>query len=399
MMDRNDKNLAGLRQSHCRSDGPGTPGNGHDAVPPALDQTGAGQLRRKLRMRRYGRDDGTQSALFVVEGLIPTGLTLFLGIPSTGKTFLAIDLGLHLAAGQPWFGHAVRQGSVYYLAAEGIAGIARREMAFRLDRPTLTDVPFTWVLDSLDLLDAEDLDALIANIAADADGRPIAAVIIDTLSRTLGGGDENGADMARYVSSLTRIGKELGCAVVVVHHVAKNGNAHLPRGHSCLWGAADACLLVERTDAERTVSVEKMKDGPDGGIHGFELETVAWRDGDAKELTSCVVRPAECRRRIPQSRLSLSERRALRHLEALLGSTAAVTPPSGTTAAEDGIDRVVSLEAWCRTYAADDIHKDIKVESAQKSFERARKNLITKGLAAVEAGWAWLTPPKAQTSD
>jgi RecA-family ATPase len=35
-----------------------------------------------------------------------------------GKSFTALDIALHIATGLRWQGHAVKQGPVYYLAAE-----------------------------------------------------------------------------------------------------------------------------------------------------------------------------------------------------------------------------------------------------------------------------------------
>ena len=57
-------------------------------------------------------------------------LSAFYGEPGSGKSVLAEDIGLHLAAGLPWFGRAVRKSAVLYVALERAAVVARRALAF-----------------------------------------------------------------------------------------------------------------------------------------------------------------------------------------------------------------------------------------------------------------------------
>src|SRR5437660_1887675 len=57
----------------------------------------------------------------LIEGLIDIGtLSAIVGATSSYKTGIALDLACHVALGRKWRGHTVRQGSVLYLAAEGV---------------------------------------------------------------------------------------------------------------------------------------------------------------------------------------------------------------------------------------------------------------------------------------
>ncbi len=55
---------------------------------------------------------------WVVEGLIPCGLTLVAGDPKIGKSWLGLDLALHVALGEPFWGFATKRGTVLYLCLE-----------------------------------------------------------------------------------------------------------------------------------------------------------------------------------------------------------------------------------------------------------------------------------------
>ena len=57
---------------------------------------------------------------WLVAGLLPErSLIVPFGPPKAGKTFLVLSFCLHVAAGLPWFGMAVKQGAVVYIAGEG----------------------------------------------------------------------------------------------------------------------------------------------------------------------------------------------------------------------------------------------------------------------------------------
>ena len=52
-------------------------------------------------------------SLYVVKTWLDSGASsVIYGESNVGKTFLALDLGLHVAAGTAWHGHRVRQGHV-----------------------------------------------------------------------------------------------------------------------------------------------------------------------------------------------------------------------------------------------------------------------------------------------
>ena len=57
-------------------------------------------------------------AEFVVKGFLPKGLCVLGGAPKVGKSWLVLDLCLHVAKGEPFLGMEVKQGTAWYLSLE-----------------------------------------------------------------------------------------------------------------------------------------------------------------------------------------------------------------------------------------------------------------------------------------
>jgi RecA-family ATPase len=63
------------------------------------------------------------SASYLVDELIPrSGLVVVWGPPKCGKSFWVFDLVMHVALGIPYRGREVHQGTVVYVACEGVKG-------------------------------------------------------------------------------------------------------------------------------------------------------------------------------------------------------------------------------------------------------------------------------------
>lgn len=71
---------------------------------------------------------------FVVEGMIPTGMTFLSGAPKLRKSFLALQMAAAVATGSDFLGHKTMQCSVAYLDLEG----SKSRISTRADRMRLT---------------------------------------------------------------------------------------------------------------------------------------------------------------------------------------------------------------------------------------------------------------------
>lgn len=344
------------------------------------------------------------NALWTVKNLIGAGaFIMFYGAPATGKSFLAIDMALHVALGLDWFGRPTRQGGVVYVGAEGQEGIKRRIKAFRLHHNISGDVPFALVPAQLNMLDGDDADQLIEAIKTQMDrlGCRVELVVIDTLSRTFGGGDENTSAMATYVANLGRFQKALGTGLIVVHHAPKDQANDTPRGHGSLLAAVDTCLKVQGGSDPRTVKVIKQKDGEPAQDFTFRLVPVEIGvNADGEAVTSCIVAAGVCLEgmlagavRIAPQKMSAGKfvtLRALRDVAANVAADPATNQPPSEIIDRCGTAVPVPLQLWQQEAIARLSSADNKPDSARKAFERNRNSLQAAGLVQVFNQWAWI---------
>jgi hypothetical protein len=267
---------------------------------------------------------------YLVKGLSPrTGLIVVWGPPKCGKSFWAFDLAMHVALDREYRGRRVVTGPVVYVAAEGAEGLKARIEAFRQNRmadAANMDVPFYLIPDRLALVD--DHQELAEAIRNTIGSKPPVAVVLDTLNRTMTGSESSDEDMAAYIAAADTIRAAFECAVIIIHHCGIEGSR--PRGHTSLTGAADAQLAVKR-DAAGTilVTVEWMKDGPEGDTIASRLEAVEIAmDADGDPVTSCIVEPAEETAGKAGARLTPRQRRGLDVLHNALADHGKPAPDS-----------------------------------------------------------------------
>ena len=225
------------------------------------------------------------------------GTGVLVGPSNTGKTFIALDMAMSIAAGTDWHGHKVRQGAVLYLATEGSFSFKNRMAALKDDRGLTDNVPLIARADMVNLLDQE---ADLAELAALADEiieqhGPLRLIVVDTLARAMAGGNENAPDdMGKLLNNVEALRQGTDAFVLLVHHTGKD-EAKGARGHSSLKGAADTILLLSKRDDDLLeLKSDKQRDMAPPRPKAFRLETVVCgMDEDLDEVTTCVVRAAD----------------------------------------------------------------------------------------------------------
>lgn len=215
---------------------------------------------------------------WLLDGLIPeNGFVSIYGRSGDGKSFVALDMALCIATGTPWLGrYPVTRAPVIYIAAEGGRGIKRRVEAWRQHHGFDNLLGIYFMLDPLYVRQEgviEEFGTALETLRV----RP-GLVVLDTLSRSFGGGEENSSvDMGTFVEEVTKLCKgieqadpepgnewPLEMSVLVVHH--KNATGQRERGSTVFKAALDAafdCTASHDPDGKITsicLSTDKQKD-------------------------------------------------------------------------------------------------------------------------------------------
>lgn len=268
---------------------------GKDWVPP--DPTRQSTAHDKPRGSQYGRLnvmgmaelDTAAPRDYLLKGVIsPAEISLWVGAPKCGKSFLLLWATYLLSLGISIFGRRVKPTKVLYVAAEGEAGIARRIRALR-DKYGPSE-NFHFIAQPIDLL-RDNGHKLEVIDAATALGSQLIAV--DTLNRALAGGDENAPqDMGIFIRNVSEIKHQTNAHIAIVHHGTKSSDGRSPRGHGSLEGADDALIeVVKLPDGSRTATLVHSKDDADGMCWNFVLDTVEMgEDEDGDQITTLIVR-------------------------------------------------------------------------------------------------------------
>ena len=247
---------------------------------------------------RLGDIEDRPPPRFLIDRYIPQVSTGFLySAPGIGKSFLALDMALHLAFGLPdWHGDKIDLGDdapgVLYLAAEGSFGFRNRVRAWRKVKgvPKEQANSFAMIERTIDFMDPGDIDKLIRTVTASGMSRP-AMIIVDTVSRAMPGADENlQKEMTLFVKACDRVKDAFQCAVMGVHHAGKSGDM---RGSTVLRGAGDFVFKLEREKGRSVghLTCEKQKDGPDGWSEPYVFDPVDLGDGQTSLVASRAALP------------------------------------------------------------------------------------------------------------
>jgi hypothetical protein len=347
---------------------------------------------RKERFLLF-RDIDTQTTKeWLVRGLLGADeASACYGKPGDGKSALAEDMALHVAAGREWHGRKVKQGAVVYVALERKKLVERRAIAFRLEHG-LTDLPFAIVGGVHDFRDpgtAVQLADIVREVQA-ATGQPVVLIVIDTLSRALCGGDENSSkDMGAIVHATSVLQERTGAHIHWIHHMPLEGGERM-RGHGALLGALDTTVHVARGDTVRTATVVKTNDAEEGEQIAFTLKSVVvGHDADQQETSAPVVIPAEGARRqaVKSGRLTKAAQTALRALtEAMLEQG---SPASASNHVPPAV-KVVSMSAWRQQSYRRGISTSEGERAKQQAFKRAAEHLIGINRVGVWDDQIWL---------
>ena len=197
---------------------------------------------------------------FIVQGMIPEGMTFLSGAPKTRKSFLSLQLAIAVATGKPFFGFKTLQSDVCYLDLEG----SKSRISARTAAMTTAIPNNVFITNSV----REKLSGgLVEKLRLLHRERPsIRLVIIDTYARALGtvklsSSNAYTADVS-FLEPIQRMAMDEGIAILFVHHDKKNAGFSTDSferlsGTMGLSGSADSVLNLitegKRFDGKATL--------------------------------------------------------------------------------------------------------------------------------------------------
>lgn len=226
---------------------------------------------------------------WVIKGLIQADtIGMIFGGGGSFKSFIALDMALHVAHGLPWCGRKTKQGPVVYLAAEGGAGLWRRIDAWhRWHGLAWDDIQFYVIPAALDL----EQDASAVKDAIAALGIQPVLITVDTLSQTFRGEENSANEVAAYLSTIGLMFRSVfRCAVTLIHHTG-HAATERPRGSTAMSNNVDWMFGCFRDAQDMLATLEntRQKDGERADEITFSLNKVELgHDSDGDTITSLV---------------------------------------------------------------------------------------------------------------
>ena len=218
---------------------------------------------------------------FVVDGLIPTGLTLFCGSQKIGKSWLMLKLCLCVSQGIPLWDMPTREGDVLYLCLEDTF-CRIQDRLFRLTDEASGRLHFAVASDKLS-------DGLIVQLEDYLKEYPDSRlIVIDTLQKIRTASKDN-AYASDYgdISLIKDFADRHSLAVVVVHHIRKQNDSDVfnkVSGTTGLTGSADATFVLEQ-ESRASNAAKLYVTGRDTPYQEFKLRfhDCSWELVERKE--------------------------------------------------------------------------------------------------------------------
>lgn len=218
---------------------------------------------------------------WVVDGLIPQGLTMIVAPPKSGKSWLMLDLCLCISGGKQFLGRNCEKGGCLYLALED----GKKRLQDRMNRllPFEEKAPrgfdYANEISKLNMGFQEQLEDYISR------HKGLRLVVIDTFQyvRAITNNRNVYAQDYAELAIIKKIADKHNIGIVVVHHTKKGKDDSDPfmqiSGTNALLGALDTALIMERQkrmDAQAILHVTGRDVDMQDLIISFNKSTCKW---------------------------------------------------------------------------------------------------------------------------
>jgi hypothetical protein len=337
---------------------------------------------------------------WLIQDVIPEkSFVALYGPPASFKSFIAMDIAECIASGRPWLGKEINgTGPVLYIAGEGHGGIGARIAAIKQHHNTPDEAQVYVVRSQINLRSSvEDFTNLILAIdeLVQELGVDLRMIVIDTLARAFGGGNENSSDdMGAFIQATGKIQNRYKCSLMLLHHAGKDTTKGL-RGHSSLLGAVDTQMEIMRfpETTKGLILMSKQKDGEDGQRYGFEAITV---DIDRSDLglengSSLVIEASEVgdmktsdAENKPEKGKAIGAKQKIAEKSLIV----AIKTFGSIMDTPEGRKNTISLDQWKAEFTAM-IGSDVSPKDLATYWLRAKDHVIKSGFGTIRNSSVW----------
>jgi len=338
---------------------------------------------------------------WLINGVIPQkSFVALYAPPASFKSFIALDIAECIATGRAFLGNEItKRGAVLYIAGEGHGGIGSRIKALKTHHETPVGAPVYFLRRQVNLRSSKtDLQSLVDAIddLKAINDINFELIIIDTLARAFGGGNENASeDMGAFITAAGAIQGRYECGLLVVHHAGKDATKGL-RGHSSLLGAVDTELEIIRIEGAQPpkgiLHISKQKDGEDGQRIGFKMvevttgstgiidfegtSSLAVEHDDEMDTERKSAKPPEKKGKGTNQKLALN---SLHEAIAKFGEMQTINGMR---------NKCIKIEQWRSEFKAR-IGSDVSPEALKKAWQRVKLDLVEMEKVTIYDDMCW----------
>lgn len=224
---------------------------------------------KELMSRNYPESE------WVVERLIPEGLTILSAQPASFKTWLLLDIAIAVASGNQLFEtFDTTQNAVLMVDEEN----GERLLQQRLQLLGIDDeLPIKFMVEKLFKLE----DAQISAIIKFCKKNGIGVIMFDSLVRINKNNENDAVQMAESFEKIRRFTKAK-INVIITHHNRKSGKSENPsqdmRGSSDILAAVDCHLSLKNNRETKKLTITQAKVRFSEELEPFEVAIVSQED-------------------------------------------------------------------------------------------------------------------------
>lgn len=261
---------------------------------------------------------------FVIDGVLPIGLTILGGAPKSGKSFMALDIASAVASGTRFLGrYPANPGKILYITYEDTERRLKARLLQKISgsNADLSNLHFHYQWPDFDHGGIEHLENIVPQIEG------VKLVVIDTLGCFLGTGVKHSyAFQYQVMAQMSQVANRLGVSLLVIHHTVKSKSRNWKQalyGTNAVSGGADGLLMLKRNEDGEGQCADLMISGRDveDAVLVLRLEKGVWRIEDTQNVkVDLLGKPAQAE--VYKVLMASSEPLAFREIVAATGKSA-----------------------------------------------------------------------------